>query len=148
MIPGAGAGAKSARNPQPATRATLDALAAIGPIPREIMPQWQWRHVLLAQSPGDRLIDDTIVHFTAARFATGARASNADPAPVFIVGMPRSGATVCEQILAANPPAYGAGERIARGLARWRIYAAELAPLIAELAQEDALDGWEAAPPR
>ena len=39
------------------------------------------------------------------------RAQNADPAPVFIVGMPRSGTTLCEQILAAHAQAHGAGER-------------------------------------
>ncbi|RFU47870.1 sulfotransferase [Paraburkholderia sp. DHOC27] len=32
-------------------------------------------------------------------------------APVFIVGMPRSGSTLIEQILASHPAVYGAGER-------------------------------------
>jgi Flp pilus assembly protein TadD len=54
-----------------------------------------------------------IACFDAARFATGPRAGNADPAPVFIVGMPRSGTTLCEQILAAHRDVHGAGERMA-----------------------------------
>jgi tetratricopeptide (TPR) repeat protein len=50
--------------------------------------------------------------FSAARF-TGPRAANRDPAPVFITGMPRSGTTLCEQILAAHAQVHGAGERVA-----------------------------------
>ena len=33
------------------------------------------------------------------------------PVPIFIVGMPRSGTTLIEQILASHPKVYGAGER-------------------------------------
>jgi len=40
----------------------------------------------------------------------GSRVS-ASQKPVFIVGMPRSGTTLAEQILAAHPAAFGAGER-------------------------------------
>jgi hypothetical protein len=36
----------------------------------------------------------------------------------------------------------------ARGLGRWRTYAARLAPLIAELEQAGALDGWDHPQPR
>ena len=38
------------------------------------------------------------------------RASNRSRLPVFIVGMPRSGTTLTEQILASHPMVYGAGE--------------------------------------
>lgn len=51
--------------------------------------------------------------FSAARFAEGPRAQNTDPAPVFVVGMPRSGTTLCEQIIGAHAQAYPAGERSA-----------------------------------
>src|SRR6202023_1819610 len=61
-------------------------------------------------------IDAQIAGFDAARFA-GPRAKNADPAPVFIVGMPRSGTTLCERILAAHAQIHGAGERVALGQA-------------------------------
>jgi len=35
-----------------------------------------------------------------------------DPTPIFILGMPRSGTTLVEQILASHPKVYGAGELI------------------------------------
>jgi len=56
-------------------------------------------------------VDASIEMFGATRFANGPRAGNSDPAPIFIVGMPRSGTTLTEQIIAAHRDAYGAGER-------------------------------------
>jgi tetratricopeptide (TPR) repeat protein len=41
------------------------------------------------------------------RLSSGA----ADPAPVFIIGLPRSGTTLTEQVLAAHAEIHGAGER-------------------------------------
>ena len=38
------------------------------------------------------------------------RGGNPSPAPVFIVGMPRSGSTLIEQVLASHPQVFGAGE--------------------------------------
>lgn len=38
------------------------------------------------------------------------------PAPIFIVGMPRSGSTLVEQILSSHPQVHGAGELKAMGL--------------------------------
>ncbi len=78
---------------------------------------WSAGHALLRVSqPFSRaahqaFIEANIENFTAARFAAGPRAGNTDPAPVFIVGMPRSGTTLCEQILAAHAQVHGAGER-------------------------------------
>jgi tetratricopeptide (TPR) repeat protein len=83
--------------------------------------QWRAGHALLRHlQPFSRdnhlaFIEANIAAFSAARFSHDARAGNADPAPVFIVGMPRSGTTLCEQILAAHAQAHGAGERIALG---------------------------------
>ena len=37
-------------------------------------------------------------------------AGNLDATPVFVMGMPRSGTTLTEQIIASHPQAYGAGE--------------------------------------
>ncbi len=79
---------------------------------------WQAGHDLLAKlQPFSRpahkaLVDTTIELFSAERFAA-ARADNQNETPVFIVGMPRSGTTLCEQILAAHPMVHGAGERAA-----------------------------------
>ncbi len=49
---------------------------------------------------------------TAQRSLLSNRHSFGNPseAPIFIVGMPRSGTTLCERILAAHPDVYGAGE--------------------------------------
>src|SRR5208282_5550170 len=84
---------------------------------------WQAGHALLRRfQPFSRaahraFIDANIVLLDHARFAAGPRAQNADPAPLFIVGMPRSGTTLCEQILAAHAQVHGAGERAALGQA-------------------------------
>ncbi len=49
-------------------------------------------------------------HFTAGAMAASAQTGHPSAQPVFIVGMPRSGSTLVEQILASHPEAYGAGE--------------------------------------
>jgi len=83
--------------------------------------QWQAGHALLRLSqPFSRegfagFLEATMAAFDAARFAQGPRANNRDATPVFIVGMPRSGTSLCEQILAAHADVYGAGERTALG---------------------------------
>ena len=82
---------------------------------------WREGHRLLAPSqPFSRrdysaFIDANVATFKHARFVGGARAANRDETPVFIVGMPRSGTTLCEQILAAHRDVHGAGERTALG---------------------------------
>lgn len=48
--------------------------------------------------------------FTREFFAERARFGLKSDKPVFIVGMPRSGTTLVEQIVASHPKAYGAGE--------------------------------------
>ena len=49
-------------------------------------------------------------NFTSELFAKHASAGSPDPTPIFIVGMPRSGTTLVEQILASHPEVAGAGE--------------------------------------
>jgi len=56
-------------------------------------------------------VDGMMAAYDAARLRDGLRAAEADETPVFIVGMPRSGTSLCEQILAAHGQVYGAGER-------------------------------------
>jgi len=80
---------------------------------------WRKGHELLARfQPFSRpdyaaFVDATIARFNGARLHEGPRAGNADAAPVFVVGMPRSGTTLLEQILAAHPAVFAAGERVA-----------------------------------
>ena len=84
---------------------------------RRAFGQWVEGHALLkAGQPFSRadyaaFVDANIALLDARRFADGPRASLHDPTPVFVVGMPRSGTTLCEQILAAHRDAHGAGER-------------------------------------
>ena len=54
-----------------------------------------------------RAIEDT---FSADFLAAGADLGDPSETPVFIVGMPRSGTTLLEQILDSHPEAHGAGE--------------------------------------
>jgi len=58
----------------------------------------------------DRLLDDTIALFQPDRLQELPRAQVNSDRPVFIVGMPRSGTTLVEQILASHPQIFGAGE--------------------------------------
>jgi Sulfotransferase family len=80
---------------------------------------WVEGHRLHRQSqpfPRERyaaFVDANIAQFSAVRFRNGPRAGNTDPAPLFIVGMPRSGTTLTEQILAAHRDVHRAGERMA-----------------------------------
>jgi predicted Zn-dependent protease len=105
---------------------------------------WTSGHRLLSRfQPFSRtafseFVDASIACFDAARIA-GARADNADEAPVFIVGMPRSGTTLAEHILAAHPLAFGAGERPAvHRLVRSLAGSAETTESVTRLAALDA----------
>jgi tetratricopeptide (TPR) repeat protein len=49
--------------------------------------------------------------FTTELFENKTRVGNPSFVPVFIIGMPRSGSTLVEQILASHPKVFGAGER-------------------------------------
>ena len=51
--------------------------------------------------------------FTPELFAARAGLGDPSPVPVFIVGMPRSGTTLVEQVLASHHAIFGAGERTA-----------------------------------
>jgi len=56
------------------------------------------------------LYDRMIAYFTPERMKSLPRASYRSERPVFIVGMPRSGTSLVEQILSSHPALYGAGE--------------------------------------
>jgi tetratricopeptide (TPR) repeat protein len=80
---------------------------------------WEQAHKLLARTqPFSRqlhseFVDASIEVFNPERRRHGATSDDADSCPIFIVGMPRSGTTLVEQILAAHPAIHGAGERAA-----------------------------------
>jgi tetratricopeptide (TPR) repeat protein len=50
-------------------------------------------------------------HFTREFLEKNAAQGNPDPRPVFVIGMPRSGTSLVEQILASHPAMFGAGEQ-------------------------------------
>jgi len=55
-------------------------------------------------------IDRLISIFTPGFMSTAPRASHNSDSPIFILGMPRSGTTLVEQILSSHPDVFGAGE--------------------------------------
>jgi hypothetical protein len=55
-------------------------------------------------------VDDQIAYFTPRKLHDLPRASLPTGRPVFVVGMPRSGTTLVEQILASHSMVHGAGE--------------------------------------
>lgn len=68
-----------------------------------------------------RWVDAMIETFTPELMASRAACGNSSEVPVFVVGMPRSGTTLTEQICASHPKVHGAGElsklrRIANGI--------------------------------
>jgi tetratricopeptide (TPR) repeat protein len=63
----------------------------------------------------DRFVDDLIRAFDADLFRRLAGAGSDTERPVFLFGLPRSGTTLVEQVLASHPRIHGAGElRLAR----------------------------------
>jgi tetratricopeptide (TPR) repeat protein len=102
---------------------------------------WRAGHDLLARfQPFSRqehraFVDANADAFSAKRLRAGPVGRDNDPAPVFIVGLPRSGTTLCEQILAAHSMIHGAGERSALGQAFATLGAA---PTAAEAARRIA----------
>lgn len=58
----------------------------------------------------EREVGETIRTFDRAFLSATWPGASASELPVFVVGMPRSGTTLTEQILASHPEAFGAGE--------------------------------------
>ncbi len=58
----------------------------------------------------ERMVDRVIAYFTRDRMRFLVRATTRSDRPVFVVGMPRSGTSLIEQILASHPEVHGAGE--------------------------------------
>jgi len=60
--------------------------------------------------PHSRFIDGVVATFTPDFLARRRGWGEPDPRPVFVVGLPRSGTTLVEQILASHSQVHGAGE--------------------------------------
>ncbi len=58
----------------------------------------------------DRAVFDAIKQAFASETATNETCGNPDDTPIFVLGMPRSGTSLTEQILASHPQVVGAGE--------------------------------------
>ncbi len=54
--------------------------------------------------------DNVKAYFSKEKIQSLQRSNNTSTLPIFIVGMPRSGTSLAEQILASHPDVYGAGE--------------------------------------
>lgn len=65
--------------------------------------QYDPRHI-------EQLVDEKIELFTPQNLRCFARASESSDKPVFIVGMPQSGTSLVEQVLASHPMVHDAGE--------------------------------------
>jgi tetratricopeptide (TPR) repeat protein len=57
-----------------------------------------------------RFVDDLLTLYTPEVLARAPAGSSDSARPVFVVGMPRSGTSLVEQIIASHPAAHGAGE--------------------------------------
>jgi len=55
-------------------------------------------------------VDDLIARFSQAAMAKTTRATTVSDQPVFVIGMPRSGTSLVEQVLSSHPVVKGAGE--------------------------------------
>ncbi len=79
------------------------------------------------------LEDSIMANWTSDRFRGVKRPEPSGARPVFIVGMPRSGTTLTEQIIDAHPKGYGAGElglisELFRGLAKSEVNPYDTSP--------------------
>ena len=63
-----------------------------------------------SREKAEKLHNEIKSFFTKERMAALADHGVADDTPIFIVGLPRSGTTLTEQIIASHPRAFGAGE--------------------------------------
>src|SRR5258708_104641 len=87
-------------------------------------------------------VEGLITHFTPDLIARAPDLGFADCAAVFILGLPRSGTTLVEQILSSHPDVYGGGELpfwTERGALWERTTAADTEPSVfARMGSEDA----------
>ena len=108
----------------------------------------------------DARINNMIELFSAEFFKAHQGWGNSSERPVFIVGLPRSGTTLTEQILASHPHCFGAGElnvltdlatgtpdRLGNGEISWPQTASHLSKQqVLDLAQDYLIDSGKRAP--
>ncbi|MCC7508073.1 MAG: tetratricopeptide repeat protein [Planctomycetes bacterium] len=76
---------------------------------------WQRRGLAYSADEHTMYVNEMVRVFDAAHFKRTAGWGNASEVPVFILGLPRSGTTLVEQVLASHPRVFGADElRLAR----------------------------------
>jgi len=63
-----------------------------------------------ASAESDRLFADIKAAFTPERLARHAGSGTSDATPIFVLGMPRSGTSLVEQVIASHPDVRGGGE--------------------------------------
>ncbi len=68
------------------------------------------RQLVYDEAAALALLERTRTAFTAERMRAGAGLGASSSVPIFVLGMPRSGTTLIEQILASHPEVFGAGE--------------------------------------
>ena len=83
--------------------------------------------------------DDLVAFFNAGFFEHTAGAGNPDPSPIFVLGMPRSGSTLVEQIIASHSQVEGTSElpyigRLSKSLNRNRADGMRYPKVLSELA--------------
>ncbi|RWQ60536.1 sulfotransferase [Mesorhizobium sp.] len=88
-----------------------------------------------------RWVDSMIETFTPDFLADHAGYGNPSEAPVFVVGMPRSGTTLTEQICASHPDVHGAGElsklsRVANAIGLKTLSAGDLSQPITSITED------------
>jgi len=73
--------------------------------------RWKRQQIQYSAEAQARDVSELIAFFSVERFADWGDSLSVDSElPIFIVGMPRSGTTLVEQIVASHPDAFGAGE--------------------------------------
>jgi len=68
------------------------------------------RQFSYASAESDATFADIRAAFTPALFAAHGGTGVPDPAPIFVLGMPRSGTSLIEQVIASHPDVFGSGE--------------------------------------
>jgi tetratricopeptide (TPR) repeat protein len=98
-----------------------------------------WRSVIAYDEKRElQALRDMAATFTPELFRTKAGLGNPSTLPIFIIGMPRSGTTLIEQILASHPQVFGGDELIDFGLGVVGSYDPEPLPFdVASLAADD-----------